>query len=98
MNYLLLRLELHASAQFIQIGSGAGHVRFVGLVQSHLVGLFQSLGVIHFAGRRQRVQISRATCCTTSPRARVMLKCAARVAAPAAFHPAITGPENNVCL
>ncbi len=39
-----------------------------------------------------------ATCCTTSPRADILLKYADRSAAPAAFQPAITGPENRIWL
>ena len=39
-----------------------------------------------------------ATCCTTSPRAVILAKCAARSAAFAALSPAITGPENRISL
>ena len=56
---LLLRLKLHARAQFVQVGRGAGRVRFVGLVQRHLVDLLERPGVVHFAGGRNGMQVGR---------------------------------------
>ena len=54
---LLLRLQLHLGTQFVKIGGGSGLVRGMCLIEEHAVRLFQGVGVVHFAGCGNHVQI-----------------------------------------
>ena len=47
---LLLRLQLDAGAEFVEVGDGSGQMGFVRVVELDLIFGFEGLGVVHFAG------------------------------------------------